>query len=150
MTAGPERLYFILGFLAFVVFVGIKCPCPAVGDVQPGAFKCIRDEQDAAFSHFLAYAVLGYMYPSQFVFWQALGVLWEVAELLLDRNQEYLLYIGGGVSEGDQKKNVGNPIDKLLNVSPTQTHVWHPSASDVVYNFVGFSVGAMMQRLYHK
>jgi hypothetical protein len=140
----------MFAFSAFVMFVGTQCPCPAVAQSHPDAFKCLRDEQDAAISHFLAYAVLGYLYPAQFVFWQSLGVFWELVELFLDRNQDYLKYVGGCVAESDRKKNVGNVIDRVLHISPTQNHVWHPSASDIVYNIFGFIVGNMIGKFYHK
>ena len=131
----------IAAFIAFVVSVGIVCPCPNEIRSKDADFICFRDENDAAISHIAFFAFIGYCFPRRFFFWQILGILWELVELIVDANPHLLKYTGGCAHLDVKDENIGNIIDNALGKLPTQDHVWHPSFSDVFCNIIGFMIG---------
>lgn len=131
----------IAAFIAFVISVGIVCPCPNKIRSVDADFLCFRDENEAAISHVAFFAFIGYCFPTRFFFWQLLGILWEVSEFMVDANPHLLKYIGGCAHQDIKQENIGNIIDNALGKLPTQDHVWHPSFSDVFCNIIGFMIG---------
>ena len=137
----------VIAFTTYYALIGSRCPCPNTQASDDAQLDCHRGEANAALSHFAFYMGLGYAFPTWFWFWQGLGVLWELAELLVHRNQRLLSYTGGCVHTDMTGKQEGNSLDSLFGINPPHNHVWHPSASDVAYNLIGFGMGVLASKV---
>ena len=137
----------IIAFITYYALIGSRCPCPNVQASDDVQIDCHRGEANAALSHFVFYVGLGYAFPTWFWFWQGLGVLWEIVELYVHRNQWLLSYTGGCVHSDMIGKQEGNHLDRLIGIHPPDNHVWHPSVSDIAYNLIGFGVGVLASKV---
>ena len=111
------------------------------------------------------FIILGVLFPSYFYTFQALGILWEFAEHLLDVYPIYVIkYIGGCLryppSNYNHSKNSLanytvyrnikkplNPIDKFFNIKNSTLHRWHSSVTELVPNLFGFLIGIALNHL---
>lgn len=142
-----EPITVILSSLVFLIGLGISCPCPNPIPSKSASFLCFRDETDAAISHVVFFALLGYCFPNDGIFWQCLGILWEIAEVIVDQNHNLLEYTGGCTHEDIALENKGNYLDNVIRIMPTQLHVWHSSFSDIVCNILGFMIGSQLRKV---
>lgn len=129
---------------------------------------CYRKEiLGVQYSHFIGFILLGLFFPSYFWTFQIMGVLWELLEILMDKNENYTIKLFGGcLSEKPKsKKNSGghgdsiynfnvykdtnkylNPIDKYFNIKNSKIHFWHGSIAEIIPNVLGFWVGVLLNK----
>ena len=111
------------------------------------------------------FIILGVLFPSYFYTFQALGILWEFAEHLLDVYPIYVIkYIGSCLryppSNYNHSKNSLanytvyrnikkplNPIDKFFNIKNSTLHRWHSSVAELVLNLFGFLISIALNHL---
>lgn len=138
------KVIIVMAFVAYYVVRSYVCSCklPAVNRPE----SCQRLEvMGLSLTHFLFYTLLGFLYPNEFVFWQLMGVSWEVFETLPNRYPQ-LLNVMGDCS----RRPVGyvHPFDRMVggacdsNEGHSDNHQWHVKPTDVMMNIVGFVVGA--------
>ena len=99
---------------------------------------------------------MGIFFPSYFWTFQTLGLLFELFEMILEKNEKWTIQnLGGRLSE--KTKNIKNsiynfkvykgtnkyvnPIDKFFNIKNSKLHFWNGSIAEVVSNIIGFLIG---------
>ena len=119
--------------------------------------NCYRREiLGVQYTHIYFFIFLGVSFPSFFWTFQTLGLLFELFEMILEKNEKWTIQnLGGRLSE--QPKNIKNsiynfkvykemdkyvnPIDKFFNIKNSKLHFWHGSIAEVVSNIIGFIIG---------
>ena len=149
-----HKLYFVLLlFVGWVVTHGKRCPCD-----RPTTY-CHRFEiYGIHVSHLFFFMFLGYSFPTHFYTLQIAGIVWELIEYALERNEWFVTtFLGGCLSESrpsipfskylvvaNEKKYV-NPLDAAVNrwlhVENSTLHVWHFQVSVLFVNLLGFAIG---------
>ena len=133
-------------FIAYFVIRGLNCPCPNTYHSTSSIIKCSRYEIHGwQINHLFFYAVIGFMFPDQFWFWQALGVLWEIIELVPYVLPQTLAWTGGCVHYDllDKPYQV-HWLDDAVGLQSPREHFWHVKLTDIVLNLVGFALGYFM------
>ena len=149
---------FVILFMIWAYQLGNNCPCTKDS-------RCVRHEfYGVQLNHFVLFIFIGFVFPSHFFTVQALGVLWEFAEFLLDRNPEIVeKYIGGCLkypplnhNESENKpwdyvvyrglEKPLNVIDQILGIKNSKIHGWHGSPAEIVPNLLGFGVGYYLNK----
>jgi hypothetical protein len=144
---------FSILFLYWVYSYGKSCPCSI-------NTTCIRKEfYGVQLNHFLLFVILGLIFPSYFYTFQCIGILWEIAEHILDVYPILVTnYLGGCLKYPpityNEKNNPHynyivyrgiekplNPIDEFFNVKNSTLHGWHGSVAELIPNFFGFIIG---------
>ena len=145
----------ILVCICFVVVMYYKgkyqCEC------NKNTTNCIRREIiGVQYSHILFFIFLGIGFPSFFWTFQTLGLLFELFEIVLDKNEKWTMQnFGGCLSE--KPKNIKNsiynfkvykgidkyvnPIDNFFKIKNSKIHFWHGSMAEVFSNILGFILG---------
>ena len=147
MNTVPKNLIIICGlFVLWFLFVSNSCPCPSTSTNNKG---CTRVELfGIQYNHMYFFLTLGFFFPNHFFIIQALGIIWEIFEYLLDvvirKNKNYLKLIGGCFDPNRSEKNVLNPIDRFLNIKKSTVHGWHHSVAEVLTNIVFYKLGQSM------
>ena len=96
-----------------------------------------------------------------------MGILWELLEILMDKNENYTIKLFGGClsekpkpkkktsGDGDSIYNFNvykktnkylNPIDKYFNIKNSKIHFWHGSIAEIIPNVLGFWVGVLLNK----
>jgi len=145
-------------FLLIMYFGGKNvCSC------EKKTKKCYRTEiLGVQYNHFYFFIFLGIVFPSYFWTFQILGLLWELLEIILDRNEQWTIEnIGGCFSEASRENKENsiynfkvykgvdkymNPIDKFLNIKNSKIHSWHGSIAEVIPNILGFILGIWINK----
>jgi hypothetical protein len=146
-------IVFCAFFLIWAYFLGKDCPCT-------GNTKCIRKEfYGVQLNHLFLFIIIGMFFPSYFVTFQILGILWELFEHLLEKYPILVTkYFGGCLQyppNGYIEKNNPryhytvyrgikkplNPIDEFFNIKNSTLHGWHGSVAELIPNVVGFIIG---------
>ena len=148
----------ILFFNIFMLFYAKKyCNCKITRSF------CIRHEiLGVQYSHLYFYIFLGFFFPSYFLTFQIVGILWELFEIYLDHNNVFTTkYLGGCLSKKPtniQQQSILNykvykhntkylnPIDKLFNIKNSKHHFWHGSIAEIIANIIGFSIGFLINK----
>ena len=64
--------------------------------------KCTRNEfYGVQLNHFAFFIILGFLFPSYFYIIQLLGILFELFEYYLDKNNDFVIKYINGWSNGD-------------------------------------------------
>lgn len=143
----PKNLIIICGlFIVWILFISKMCPCPST---MKSNIRCTRKEfLGIQYNHMYFFLLLGFLFPNHFFTIQSLGIIWEVIEYIVDvvarKNDNYLKIIGGCFHPNITERNIVNPIDKLLNIKKSTTHLWHHSFAEVLVNIVFFKLGQSM------
>ena len=152
-------ILFIFIFIIWAIIIGYECPCK-----REGNNICIREEfYGVQLNHLILFIIIGLVFPSYFVFFMIVGVLWEVYEYILDHNEEIVNdYIGGCLSKkpldfkyintksksyifkGEVKYL--NPIDRIFKIKNSTNHMWHGSIAELIPNVIGFSIGYLINK----
>lgn len=90
------------------------------------------------FTHFIMYAILGYMLPNCFIPLTIVGILWELFETLMGRI----------TMPEEIKKTRKNRVTG--DYSPEYLNWWSGSVKDVVLNSMGFLVGYIIHKIINK
>jgi len=108
-------ILFILLFLLSMYYLGKKCPCQKNKNTT-----CIRKEfYGIQLNHLVLYIILGFIFPSYFYTLLFLGILWEIFEYILDKNEWIVKkYIGGCL----KLKPKNNNINHIYNYTVTKNH----------------------------
>ena len=126
-------------------------------DCNKTTTNCIRREiLGVQYNHFIFFIFMGICFPSYFWTFQTLGLLFELFEMILDKNEKWTIQnLGGCLSKSpnniknsiynfkvynDMDKYV-NPIDKFFNIKNSKLHFWNGSIAEVVSNIIGFIIG---------
>ena len=126
---------------------------------------CYRKEiLGVQYSHFIGFVLLGLFFPSYFWTFQIVGIIWELLEILMDKNEKYTLeLVAGCLSEKpeDQANNTIynfnvykgtekyiNPIDRYFNIKNSKIHFWHGSVAEIIPNILGFGTGILLNKLF--
>jgi len=156
--------YGVLLFCTFFIYwaysYGRDCPCDK-------NTTCIHVEfYGIQLNHLILFIILGLLFPSYFYTFQALGILWEFAEHILDVYPILVIkYIGGCLryppsNYNHSKNSIANytvyrnikkplnPIDKFFNVKNSTLHDWHGSVAELMLNFFGFLIGIALNHLF--
>ena len=152
-------ILFVIIFLLWSYMLGQSCLCNK-------NTKCVRYEfYGVQLNHFFLFIFLGAVFPSHFITFQIMGVLWELFEFFLDKHPEYVeKYIGGCLSSPPMDYNHEenkpwnyivykgipkplNPIDKFFKIENSQMHAWHGSPAEIVPNILGFLVGMVINKI---
>lgn len=134
--------YFSITFICIVTVLVImsyglmKCYIPTYVDpltvkIATTPFDLVRDGW--AISHFVLFAILGYMYPQvqYMLFASVLGVLWEITEYSV---KDTSIFPSACV------KNM---------ISHNSRHWWYGRWQDVVMNTLGLLVGAYVKNMFN-
>ena len=146
----PKNLViFVVLFSLWFLSFSKMCPCPSKSNVNN---SCKRVEiLGVQYNHIYYFFLLGYFFPKHFYTVQALGVLWELFEYLIDirfrKDNSYLKNIGGCLKIGHPKFKYVNPIDRIFNIKKSNVHGWHHSIAEIVINIIFFKLG---QYIYFK
>ena len=146
-------IIFCILFLWFAYSYGQSCPCSK-------DTNCIRIEfYGVQLNHFTLFITIGLLFPSYFYTFQGLGILWEIAEHILDRYPTIVTQYTGGClkyppSDYDDTDNPRsnyvvyrgiekplNYIDKIFNIKNSTIHGWHGSIAELIPNLLGFLLG---------
>jgi len=145
-------------FLLMMYFGGkYECSC------EKKTKDCYRKEiLGVQYNHFYFFLFLGIAFPSYFWTFQVLGLLWELLEIILDRNEEWTIKkLGGCFSEAPRENKENsiynfkvykcvdkymNPIDKFFNIKNSKIHSWHGSIAEVIPNILGFILGIWINK----
>jgi hypothetical protein len=122
-------------------------------------------------SHFMIFACIGFVFPEQFWFVQAGGILFEIGEYVLGYYVNKYLecrpntpmkcdalavgawhilnLIGGRHYYPPGKTNHHVSIDYWIQV-PSERHWWHVKITDVLMNVLGFAFGYMCYAIYER
>lgn len=136
-----------------------SCSCK-----DPSKTKCVRHEfYGVQLNHFGLFLFLGFVFPSYFYTLQILGVLFEIAEGILDHHDDFVVnYVGGCLMKRPtnqpesslantvvfkNEEKYLNPIDRWVGIQNSKIHGWHGSAGEVVMNFLGFVAGYGLNKL---
>jgi len=145
-------------FLLFMYYEG-KTGCSCIKKTK----DCYRTEiLGVQYNHFYFFLFLGIAFPSYFWTFQVLGLLWELFEIVLDRNEEWAMKnFGGCFSEAPRENKENsiynfkvykgvdkymNPIDKLFNIKNSKIHSWHGSIAEIIPNILGFILGILINK----
>ena len=151
-------ILFVVLFLIWAYLLGQSCPCTTES-------RCVRHEfYGVQFNHFVLYVLIGMAFPSYFYTFQIIGVLWEIAEYILDKNPQWVVkYIGGCLKyppphhkEEDNKvwdytvyRGIEKPlnvVDQVFQIKNSTIHGWHGSPAELIPNVLGFGVGYMLNK----
>ncbi len=149
-------------FILSMYYFGKSCPC----DNEKKNYCIRREFYGVQLNHLVFFIILGILFPSYFIIIQILGILFELAEYYLDKNNEYVKkYIGGCLMEkpknvknnnlADYKvyKNIPkylNHIDKFFGIKNSTLHGWHGSVAEVIINIIGFGIGYFLNKMIFK
>jgi len=120
---------------------------------------CFRREVLGVQYNHIFFIFLGMAFPSYFWTFQTLGLLFELVEMILEKNEQWTMnHLGGCLSEAP--KNIKhsiynfkvykgipkymNPVDKAFNIENSKLHFWHGSIAEVISNVIGFIIGIKM------
>lgn len=90
------------------------------------------------FTHFIMYAILGYMLPTYFIPLTIVGILWEFLETLLGR-----ITMPEVIKKTRKNRVTGD-------YSPEYLNWWSGSVKDVVLNSIGFLFGYILHKIINK
>lgn len=145
-------------FLLFMYYAGnYECSC------DRKTKDCYRTEiLGVQYNHFYFFIFLGIFFPSYFWTFQILGLLWELLEIVLDRNEQWAMKHLGGCFSNAPRENIENtifnfkvykgvekymnPIDKFFNIKNSKIHSWHGSIAEVIPNILGFILGIWINK----
>jgi len=147
-----------LGFVVVMYHRGkYQCAC------DKKTKNCVRREIfGVQYVHILFYIFLGLVFPSYFWTFQTLGLLFEMLERILEKNETWTMkHLGGCLSEAPATWNNSiynfkvyrgmqkymNPVDRLFHIENSKNHFWHGSASEVLSNIIGFGIGMGLAKL---
>jgi len=155
----------IIGLLFIVWFflLGKKCPC---GYKNISNRKgCYRLEVfGVQTNHLYFFAFLGYFFSDYFYIIQSVGILWELFEMYLDKNDKFAFSIGGCLAKQDYKlsnewyykylitegkEKYLNPIDRLFGIKNSKKHGWHGSIAEIFVNLIGFGIGSYLHKHFN-
>lgn len=154
-------ILFCIIFILSMYYLGKKCPCNNKNT------SCTRKEfYGVQFNHFVLYIILGILFPSYFFTLQILGILFELVEYYLDKNDNFVKkYIGGCLKFKPKNENNNelnnytvyrnipkylNPIDKFFKIKNSTLHAWHGSVAEVFVNIIGFILGYIINYYIRK
>ena len=158
----PNGILFIsILFILSMYYYGKNCPCNELNTT------CIRKEfYGVQLSHFIFFAFLGFVFPSYFFVIQCLGILFELFEYYLDKNNDFVIkYINGCLMKKPKHKKNNpvynysvyrnipkyvNPIDKFFEIKNSTLHGWHGSVAEVILNIFGFLIGYFLNKILIK
>ena len=147
-------------FIVWFFFLGKKCPC---GYKNTSKRKgCYRLEVfGVQTNHLYFFAFLGYFFSDYFYIIQCAGILWELFEMYLDKNEKFAFSIGGCLAKQDYKlsnewyynylitegkEKYLNPIDRLFGIKNSKKHGWHGSVAEILVNVIGFYIGTLLNK----
>ena len=156
----------IVGILFIVWFflMCINCPC---GYKNVNKRKgCYRFEIfGVQTNHLYFFIFLGYFFSEYFYLIQSAGVLWELFEMYLDKNEKFAFSLGGCLGRPDyklrsewyykhlvteRKEKYLNPLDAALGIQTSKKHGWHGSVAEIVVNLIGFGIGSYAHKHFAK
>ena len=119
--------YIIICVSIIILYGKYRCLCNNSKDPME-----YRTDIDAwSISHFLAFALLGYLYPHSFKKSFSIGCLWELLEFYNEKTKpKYLKNIGGCPNLTTDRE------DQLW---------WYAKFSDIIMNLLGFIFGASVR-----
>ena len=148
----------------------LVCICFVIVMYHRGKYQCgyknttncyRREILGVQYVHISFFIFLGISFPSFFWTFQTLGLLFELFEMVLEKNEKWTIHnLGGRLSE--RPKNIKNsiynfkvykgmdkyvnPIDKFFNIKNSKLHFWHGSIAEVVTNIISFIVGIKINK----
>jgi len=148
-------------FILSMYYYGKGCPCNEIDT------KCTRREfYGVQYNHFVFFIILGFVFPSYFFVIQFLGILFELFEYYLDKNNDFVIkYINGCLMKKPKHiknnpvynysvyRNIPkyvNPIDKFFGIKNSTLHGWHGSVAEVILNILGFLIGYFLNKMIIK
>ena len=150
---------FALGclFVMWVRNMRIDCPC---SKKKKQTYQCYRLEYwGVQANHIYTFAFLGFFFPEYFYVIQTTGILWELFEYYVHKNNNVLKDIGGCLDPPSKKSRYYkgslivkgrekeyNIIDRLFNIKNSTQHGWHHSVAEVVVNIISFLVGSHLKK----
>tara|TARA_Y100000361_G_C11134142_1_gene330785 strand:- start:427 stop:993 length:567 start_codon:yes stop_codon:yes gene_type:complete len=155
----------IIGFLFIVWFflLGKNCPCGYKNiNKRKGCYRL--EIFGVQTNHLYFFAFLGYFFSEYFYIIQSAGILWELFEMYLDKNEKFAFSIGGCLAKKDYKlskewyynylvtegkQKYVNPIDRLLGIKNSKKHGWHGSIAEIFVNLLGFGIGSYLNKNFN-
>jgi len=114
-----------------IVYGTIRCKVPGFKDpltYAPVSAPWNRFLDGWGIAHFIFYGMLGYLFPSHWVFITVLGVMWELVEMMF---KEHPFYLSKCSYDTDASKKEG---------------WWYGRWEDIIMNSLGLSLGIMLSR----
>lgn len=150
-------------FIIWCFLLGKRCPC---GYKNISKRKgCYRLEIfGVQTNHLYFFAFFGYFFSEYFYIIQGAGILWELFEMYLDKNEKFAFSIGGCLAKQDYnlsnawyynylitegKEKYLNPIDRLFGIKNSKKHGWHGSVAEIFVNLIGFGIGSYLNTKFN-
>lgn len=136
-------IFFITIIISIFVYGKYRCVNPDYKDILE--LEPIKGLDGWIISHFIAFAIIGTLYPDTLILSTILGILWEIFEIGLGKIKPSFLK---GITDcGNGKHEKGNP-----NLSNDQKdgYWWYGKGEDVVADILGFLFGKYVLRLFVK
>ena len=132
-------IFFITIIILIFVYGKYRCINPDYKDILE--LEPIKGLDGWIISHFVAFAIIGTLYPDTLILSTILGILWEIFEIGLGKIKPSFLK---GITDcGNGKHEKGNP-----NLSNDQKdgYWWYGKGEDVVVDVLGFLFGKYLLR----
>lgn len=132
-------IFFITIIISIFVYGKYRCVNPDYKDILE--LEPIKGIDGWIISHFVAFAIIGTLYPDTLILSTILGILWEIFEIGLGKIKPSFLK---GITDcGNGKHEKGNP-----NLSNDQKdgYWWYGKGEDVVADILGFLFGKYLLR----
>ena len=156
-----KEIYLFVNLVLFVIWffsLGRSCPCKTKPQDKQ---MCYRFEiYGIQVNHIYYFFLLGYFFPEYFIIIQTFGIVWELFEYYLDKNDKLLSVIGGCLDKKPKVKNWHtkqlvyankeknyNIIDRIFGIRNSVRHGWHHSVAEIVINILAFGMGSYFQNI---
>ena len=134
-------IFFITIIMLIFAYGKYRCINPKYKDIL--AMELVKGIDGWIISHFIAFAIIGTIYPDTLILSTILGILWEIFEIILGKSKPSILK---GITDCHRGKN-GN--SKLSN-DQKDGYWWYGKGEDVVADIFGFLFGKYFIRLFIK
>ena len=136
-------IFFITIIILIFVYGKYRCVNPDYKDILE--LEPIKGIDGWIISHFVAFAIIGTLYPDTLILSTILGILWEIFEIGLGKIKPSFLK---GITDcGNGKHEKGNPA---LTNDQKDGYWWYGKGEDVVADVLGFLFGKYVLRLFVK
>ena len=130
-------IFFITIIISIFVYGKYRCVNPDYKDIL--AMELVKGIDGWIISHFVAFAIIGTLYPDTLILSIILGILWEIFEICLGKIKPSFLK---GITDCHRTEK-GN---SNLSNDQKDGYWWYGKGEDVVADILGFLFGKYLLR----